>query len=87
MKNTKIAKYVLTVAAILYIFGIYFVPFMKPLKGSWVAWLIFGIYCLNLVFFWAIGGKKSMSVDDKEEAVKEAKISQELLKDRNKWVV
>lgn len=60
---------------------------MKPLKYNWTAWLVFGIYLLNLVFLWAIDGKKTTIMDDKEEATKEAKISQELLRDRNKWIV
>ena len=86
-KNMQIIKYLLSVAAILYLFGVFFLPAMKPLSHSWVAWVVFGIYCLNLIFLWAIGGKKTEYHDDKEEATKEAQISQELLKDRNKWVV
>lgn len=86
-KNLQIIKYFLSVAAILYLLGISFLPAMKPLSHSWIAWVVFGIYFLNLIFLWAIGGKKTEHHDDKEEATKEAQISQELLKDRNKWVV
>ena len=46
-------------------------------------WNIFIKSC----FLWAIDGKKTTIMDDKEEATKEAKISQELLRDRNKWIV
>lgn len=87
MKYAKGIKYSLSFVALLYILGICFVPFVKPLKYNWTAWLVFGIYLLNLVFLWAIDGKKTTIMDDKEEATQEAKISQELLRDRNKWIV
>ena len=87
MKYAKGIKYSLSFVALLYILGICFVPFVKPLKYNWIAWLVFGIYLLNLVFLWAIDGKQTTIMDDKEEATKEAKISQELLRDRNKWIV
>ena len=53
---------------------------MKPLKYNWIAWLVFGIYLLNLVFLWAIDGKKTTIMDDKEEATKEAKIISRIIK-------
>ena len=83
----KIIIYSLAIIAVIYLLGVSFVLVMKPLRHNWIAWLIFGIYCLNLIFLWAIGGKKMEHHDDREEATKEAQISQELLKDRNKWVV
>lgn len=51
MKYAKGIKYSLSFVALLYILGICFVPFVKPLKYNWTAWLVFGIYLLNPCFF------------------------------------
>lgn len=78
----------MSLVAFLYILGIFVFPFMEPLKHNWIAWVVLGIYLLNLILLWAIDAKKTtIEEGDKEEATKEAKISQELLRDRNKWVV
>lgn len=39
-KNLQIIKYFLSVAAILYLLGIFFLPAMKPLSHSWIAWVV-----------------------------------------------
>ncbi len=88
MKYIKGIKYVMLLVAFLYILGIFVFPFMEHLKYNWIAWVVLGIYLLNLIFLWAIDAKKkNIEEVDREEATKEAKISQELLRDRNKWVV
>lgn len=90
MGNQKVlgvVKYVLLVIALLYIAGIVCIPAMKPLASNWVAWLVFIIYALNLLFVWVISGKRQAGDSQaNRESSKEASISAELLRDRNKWV-
>ena len=84
----RIVKYILLILALFYIAGVLWVPVMRPLAGSFIAWLIFSIYVLNLAFVWAISGKRTAGEPKADENSRaEAKISSELLRDRNKWVL
>lgn len=84
MKKHRIIKYILAAIAVVYIICIFNVPALEGLKHNFVAWLIYGIYVLNTIFIWiAFGKRKKQHRDD--EAASEAKISQELFKERNKW--
>lgn len=86
-KKLRIVKYILLILALFYIAGVLWVPVMRPLAGSFIAWLVFGIYVLNLAFVWAISGKRTAGAPREDEKSRaEADISSQLLRDRNKWV-
>ena len=81
----SIIKIVLILIAVLYIIGIICVPFMEPLRFNVFAWIIFAVYLLCAIFICGLLGNKNKQYGATDEEKKEGKISQELLKERNKW--
>ena len=47
----KIAKIIFIMLPVFYIIGILFIPFFKPLQNNMIAWILFCIYLLNVIFF------------------------------------
>ena len=76
---------ILPLLAFLYIMGIVFIPFMRPLRGNLFAWLLFIIYVINMIFIYSILSSKRKNYTITDEEKKDLKESQELLKDRSKW--
>lgn len=81
----KIVKIIFPLLAFLYIIGIVFIPFMRPLRYNLFSWLLFIIYVINVIFIYSIlnSKRKNNIITDQEK--KDIKESQELLKDRGKW--
>ena len=74
----------MTVLAALYIVGVYTIPALKSLSTDFLAWMIFGVYILVLLFVW------SLSFGHRYEKISEEKNSQlndtkDVLKEKSKW--
>lgn len=81
MKKLRI---IMTVAAVFYLFCIYFIPFMQPLQGDIFAWIFFGLYVLILIFIWSIHRKHSYDpmIDEENE---NSDILKEHIKEKSRW--
>lgn len=80
-------KVILLLLGVLYIAGILFVPFMKPLRYNWFAWFLFIIYILNVIFVFGFFSKKEKLYKGTWQEKEDMAMSRELLKNRNKWFV
>lgn len=74
-------KYMMAAAAGIYIISVF--TFLKELRYSSLAWLIFAIYLIVVVFVWKLSGKRR--TESKTDSDKEAEISKEIFRERNKW--
>lgn len=81
----KIVKIILVILAIGYLIAINVVPFLIPLRSDFLAWAVFVIYLLNLIFIFSLDKKKDMDIKNKDRSVQLAKEAQETLKSRSRW--
>ena len=85
VNKLNVLKYVLLILEIAYLIAINTVPVLKPLRTSLMAWIIFAIYTVNLLFIWSLDRKQPTHFEDKEKHLKDAKESQEKLLERSRW--
>ena len=86
MKWSKNIRYIFTFIPIIYLICVFLIPSMEKLRYNFVAWLIFGIYSIYIVFIWAAFGGKRRKCHKKEEDLDvEIKISQEIFLNRGRW--
>lgn len=84
-KNLKFIfiRYIMLIIAFMYLIIVYSNDFFSGLRKSSLAWLIFAIYLIGVIFVWKLSGKRR--TESKTDSDKEAEISKEVFWERNKW--
>ena len=85
INKLRVLQYLLLIIEIGYLVAINIIPALKPLRSSIMAWILFAIYTINLIFIWSLDKKKTTHFEDKEKRLKDARESQEKLLDRSRW--
>lgn len=92
MRERKLSRFriiltVLTILAVLYLIGLYTVPFMEPLRQGFYPWLLYIVFVLILVCLWTLSGKKQRYSKHGEDKIDNEKmeVTKAVLSEKNKW--
>ena len=81
----KIAKIIFIMLPVFYIIGILFIPFFKPLQNNMIAWILFCIYLLNVIFFLSLFNNKAKHTKMTDSEKDNLNVTKEILQERNRW--
>ena len=59
INKLRVLQYLLLIIEIGYLVAINIIPALKLLRSSIMAWILFAIYTINLIFIWSLDKKKT----------------------------
>ena len=87
MKRYQIVKWLMTVAAVLFLPAMYLVPVLAERRGLF-SWMLYGLYILVVLFVWGVTGKENRNVSrglDPEADNQTLDETREVLRERSRW--
>ena len=87
MKRYQIVKWLMTVAAVLFLPAMYLVPVLAERRGLF-SWMLYGLYILVVLFVWGVTGKGNRNVSrgfDPEADNRKLDETGEVIRERSRW--
>ena len=87
MKRYQIVKWLMTVAAVLFLPAMYLVPVLAERRGL-CSWMLYGLYILVVLFVWGVTGKGNRDVSrgfDPEADNQKLDETGEVIRERSRW--
>ena len=87
MKRYQIVKWLMTVAAVLFLPAMYLVPALAERRGLFF-WMLYGLYILVVLFVWGVTGKGNRNVSrgfDPETDNRKLDETKEIIRERSRW--